>query len=399
MDLRVLSRSGPPVGLADGSLTVMSRETGGAEVGLDHLTSLGHNSQTLDTSRRSQTLERKLKRRKCVADNMTVPMGMTYLEARSVKQPTMADYTKRFHEFRACADLHQLLLMKPEDLDLALVEFLQELFDRERGVNDGVRVVAACKFFLPHIAKGPGTNLPRANRALKGWNLAAPPQQRMPMPLEVMGALVGILMNEFKTNMAIRMFFQFITYLRPGECSSLTVKQLVPPQGMGTQRFNHWAILLHPSEDLIPGKTNIFDASVILDSDPWLGDCLRSMMLGKKPSDALWTDSHAEFRKAFNQGLQTLKLDNLGMTLYATRHGGATHDVLSRRRSLLEVKQRGRWGSDNSLKWYVKEARLQTEVAKVPEPIRLYGLHVLQLLPDLLTQARKVPKPPVGISL
>ena len=64
--------------------------------------------------------------------------------------------------------------------------------------------------------------------------------------------------------------------------------------------------------------------------------------------------------------------------------GGASHDVLSRRRSLLEVKQRGRWSSDASLKRYVKEARLQSELNKVPKHVKEAGLHVLHSLPSLL---------------
>ena len=45
--------------------------------------------------------------------------------------------------------------------------------------------------------------------------------------------------------------------------------------------------------------------------------------------------------------------------LYRMRHGGASHDIVSNQRSVLEVKKRGRWANDQSLKRYAKGVRLQ----------------------------------------
>eukprot|EP00438_Fugacium_kawagutii_P027297 Skav202697 [mRNA] locus=scaffold654:248534:257976:- [translate_table: standard] len=92
-----------------------------------------------------RTTERRLKRQKQVASEMIVPQGMTYLEARSVKQPTIEDYGKRFAEFKDWVSIHQIAIDTAEQMDLALVEILQEMFDVGRGINDGIRVVAAVK--------------------------------------------------------------------------------------------------------------------------------------------------------------------------------------------------------------------------------------------------------------
>ena len=399
MDLRVLSRSGPPVGLADGSLTVMSRETGGAEVGLDHLTSLGHNSQTLDTSRRSQTLERKLKRRKCVADNMTVPMGMTYLEARSVKQPTMADYTKRFHEFRAWADLHQLLLMKPEDLDLALVEFLQELFDRERGVNDGVRVVAACKFLPATHCKGARNQSSQGESRFEGLEFGRTTSAKDAH------ASGGDGSSSWNLNERVQDQHGYPDVLPIHHLSEARGMQLFDSQAVSpTARDGHPALQsLGHSPPSIGGSDSGENQHFRCVGDSGFRPMARRLSQKHDAREEavrrLVDRLPCRISKSLQPRTANPEARQSGNDVVCHRHGGATHDVLSRRRSLLEVKQHGRWASDNSLKRYVKEARLQTEVAKVPEPIRLYGLHFLQLLPDLLTQARKVPKPPVGISL
>ena len=203
--------------------------------------------------------------------------------------PTLKDYRRRFQEFQKWCQLNHLEVTSTSLLDLALVEFLEELFDQDRGVNDGVRVVAATRFFLPNIAKALGhQSLPRAVRALKGWNLASPQLQRMPIPVEVMGAMAGVLLCLHKPNMALRLFFQFVTYLRPGECSQIKGKHLIPPQKRNSSHFGQWAVLLNPIEDLIPGKTNIFDASVILDSDLWMGEFLAMRKLSVGNNDNIW---------------------------------------------------------------------------------------------------------------
>eukprot|EP00973_Karenia_brevis_P006482 882223-Karenia_brevis.AAC.1 len=68
-----------------------------------------------------------------------------------------------------------------------------------------------------------------------------------------------------------------------------------------------------------------------------------------------------------------LKLEALKPTLYSLRHGGASEDILRRRRSVQEVKRRGRWTSDASLKRYAKEARLLSEISKLHPSILAFG--------------------------
>ena len=105
---------------------------------------------------------------------------------------------------------------------------------------------------------------------------------------------------------------------------------------------------------------------------------------GKLPNENLWSDPYhvlvAEYRKASER----LGLQSLGSCLYTLRRGGATHDIVTRRRSMLEVKQRSRWASDNSLKRYVKLARLQCEQSKMSPTLIEKGQDVLRKLPDLL---------------
>ena len=346
----------------------------------------------LGVQRDQKLKERRLARRSQMAENTSIPQGMTYLEIRSVRNPTLKDYQRRIELFNHWLLSQQLRPLNATLMDECLVEYLQDMFDDGRGVNDGVRTLAAIRFFHPSM----GTALLRSSRALKGWQLAAPPMQRMPLPIEVLTAIMGVLLVRGHVEESLRLFLQFMTYLRPGECSSLLVKQVVAPQQSVHQVFRFWAILLNPAEDEIPGKTGVFDGSVIIDSDVWIGRLLHQLTVNRSPNAQLWQTDHATLRTLFNSAVEHLGLQDLGVTLYTLRHGGATHDILARRRTMLEIKQRGRWSSDVSLKRYVKQARLQTELRKVSNQVKEYGARILKQLPILLQNPSLTPPAPRG---
>ena len=193
--------------------------------------------------------------------------------------------------------------------------------------------------------------------------------------LGVVGAIMGKILESGHPQLVLRLFIQCLTYLRPGELSGLTVGQMIAPQSAMSQRFSTWAILLFPVEGEVPGKT--------ASSDP----LLEALTADRKPGELLWLDPHQKLVKEFSKAVTHLGLEHLGTCLYTLRHGGATHDILTRRRSMLEVKQRGLWKSDNSLRRYVKLARLQHEQSIIPKSVSEKGLQVLANLPQLLHAA------------
>ncbi len=69
--------------------------------------------------------------------------------------------------------------------------------------------------------------------------------------------------------------------------------------------------------------------------------------------------------KQYQIATSVLKLKNLETSMYMLRHGGARADFLLRRRSLSDIKLRGRWTSDASLRRYQKSAVAQCEVLKM----------------------------------
>eukprot|EP00969_Alexandrium_andersonii_P103968 4587497-Alexandrium_andersonii.AAC.1 len=56
--------------------------------------------------------------------------------------------------------------------------------------------------------------------------------------------------------------------------------------------------------------------------------------------------------------------------MYQLRHGGASWDRLRRVRTLQEVKQRGQWSADASVRRYEAAAKVQAQELAVPQALQ-----------------------------
>ena len=238
----------------------------------------------------------------------------------------------------------------------------------------GSKCLAAVKFFLPTFSRLGSDHLPRAHRAVNSWTKLRPGQQRLPVPLVVLHAILGFLLHRGDTVIALMLLFQFRTYIRPGQCDLLKVKQLIPPAIHAGKAYRHWAINLSPIEDCRPGKTGQFDETILYDTEtPWIHQFFATLTSNRDPESLLWPIPGPTVIIALQDACRALQLEPLAVCRYSLRHGGASEDILSQQRSLLEVKRRGGWRTDSSLKRYGKEALIQSELRKVHPHVIQFG--------------------------
>ena len=67
------------------------------------------------------------------------------------------------------------------------------------------------------------------------------------------------------------------------------------------------------------------------------------------------------------------------------RHGGASHDIVLGKRHITAVRKRGRWSSDQSLKRYAKDKRLQKVELDAGQGFLARARVFAQQLPHVLT--------------
>ena len=91
------------------------------------------------------------------------------------------------------------------------------------------------------------------------------------------------------------------------------------------------------------------------------------------PRTSLWGFSLAQWAAAFARAAQRVNADVLRPTLYGNRHGGASYDRLVRRLPIADIKHRGRWRTDSSLRRYEKASLMLQQLNRAPQSALLYG--------------------------
>lgn len=132
------------------------------------------------------------------------------------------------------------------------------------------------------------------------------------------------------------------------------MKMVIKPSHVSGPSYRSWGLLLAPREDQVPGKTGLHDEAVIFDTDPDVLPTLARLVAGRAGHEKLWPMSPKEDIETFNKCAKRLGLDRLGVARYSLRHGGASDDILTKRRGLKDAMKCGRWRTDQSLRRYAK---------------------------------------------
>lgn len=88
---------------------------------------------------------------------------------------------------------------------------------------------------------------------------------------------------------------------------------------------------------------------------------------------------------------------HLQATPYALRHGGASHDMLTNRRSLAEAERRGRWRRDAFVRRYEKAAVTQRQL-NLPDDMVAHANQVEANLAAIVLGNMPAPVPPRHIT-
>lgn len=328
-----------------------------------------------------------------------VPLAseMGFLEIRSVSRPVLEDYARRVEDFLewtkrpqthvileaselAAARVGNLLVetkvatwlkrLSDEAIDGLLVLYFDKNYFEGQQAAFGEKLLAAIAFFATRFARlGPGS-LPRAQRAVRGWRKLVPPVTRVPMPWLGLMAVVSRIIPENWTA-AIALMLAFDCYLRPFELETLKASQIAI--AFDPTSLKHQAgLILSPLSGDRPGKTGQWEEAVMIDLDV-LRPALAYLKHSVSPNGRLWPFATGVLGGLLRRCSNELGLGEVNASLYSLRHGGASRDLLEKKRSLNDIKVRGRWQSDSSLRRYSKETKLVDILSRVPKPTLALG--------------------------
>ena len=312
--------------------------------------------------------DRATTRRKRFADEVNVDIvGHSFLERRTVRADTEKDYRARYDKFVKWAEKSRLEIDPVSVLDGTLLLWAHENFFEGETADEGSKLVAAimyCKYKSSKNVK----LLPRIRAALAGWRRLAPARSRLPLPWPVAAMIVDYLIPKLRS-MAVATALAFAAYLRPSELLRLRRCDVVPPLLGGAGHAAKWSLVLHPLELEISSKTGDFNESIVMDNPEFrfLDGELHALWGQGHSVQPAFDFSYAEWANEFHKAGLVLGLNDLGPpVLYQLQHGGASHEVLTGRRSTLDVQNRGRWRTVTSVKRYEKGGRINQVLALVP---------------------------------
>jgi len=309
---------------------------------------------------------------------------MSVLEQASVSDVTQSGYLVKLELFEQFAADLQLPLDSGENIDMAMVDYLDQIFLDGADMDDATRLYAAWCWRNPSFGRNGHIRLSRVSRALQGWKKLSPTTTRAPMPWIFAALIATQMVHDGDLIGGLALITMFLCYLRPGEAMRLKEADLLRP----TPQCSYWAVNLHPSSRGESSKLLLSDESLMLDSSDLLslGSFLDRLRTGG-PDQPLFKVQYPNMKKSFEKAQEKCGLKNVKYVMYQARHGGPSHDRRHKLRSLVEVKQRGRWVGDSSLRRYEAHARVQQEEGKETLQVQLLGAAAAKSLETLFHAA------------
>ena len=235
----------------------------------------------------------------------------------------------------------------------------------------------------------------QSHRALKGWRKVAPAGSQLPLPLLLAQGLMPALCSHDRRDVALYLGTCFLGYLRPSEGLALKARDVVPGVQGAAAAYQHLVLIVRNSLDGVPDKVGVFDNSVVMDA-PYLrevGPQLVAMKHSRQAGDLLFNFELEEATKAWHAAATAVGYHKK-LSLYQCRHGGASHDMVEKHRSRDEVRQRGRWVTDSSVRRYVKIGKVQNMLRELTDEGMRYCRSAARNLDAVLSGRRPADPPP-----
>ena len=273
-----------------------------------------------------------------------------------------------------------------ETLDQAASEYCDHMYMEGHQAYIGERLFAALQDSYTALNQAGSVKLPEFYRTRQAWRRRAPGRSRAPLSLTQVLLVVGWFVSRGLLPMALWILVCFTTYYRPSEVFSLKVGDLLRP----TSRLPHHLLQLHPGDAGVSSKARVFDDGVPLDSPilKWLpGALIKHLRLSRrKAQENMFLFTYGELLHQFKLACSELQIKDA--SLYRLRHGGASHDAAARLRTIAEIKRRGRWASDRSVRRYEKRTWLHSEEVKVSPTLEARAQRIEEGLPELFGVSR-----------
>ena len=287
----------------------------------------------------------------------------TFLFQKKLEPPTVAAYTEQRKRFKAWCRRHGYTLHKASLCDAAMSNYIHVLYRLGESIGNARNALYGLLNVHPELKK----RMPRSRAALAGWEKSKMSKSYPPLSRTVTNAVAFFMSLHGYGSMAVATLLAFHCYLRASELCNLQVADVLFPGDARIPLVKAQAGLL-----IRKAKTGKFQWVAV--EHPDFVEMLRVLVqkARKRRRQRLFTFSTTKWRNVLQNVCRLLQLKPR-YVLHSLRHGGAVCDYLGGR-PLKDIKLRGRWVSDKSLKTYLQAGRALLMDMSLPPPVRLFGL-------------------------
>lgn len=304
-----------------------------------------------------------------------------FLQHKKVRPATKQVYEAAHDEFKAWAAENKVAIRLQAQRDQAMNRYVHMLYFRGEGIF-AARTALYGTMFVDVLNPKDPLEFATARKALAGFAVASPDEQRDPCPWEAAVAIADFLAKRGlpgDIDAARATVLCFEGCLRPSETLGLRYGDVTVLRGTrSVLAYPEVSIRLAPfdSEDSTPTKSGEFDDTVILGDSAsvsakrgWVSDMLASLAKGMWKAKPIFSISLAQWERSFAEAALNLGLAPLKITPHCLRHGSASTDFAVGLRGLDAIKRRGRWKASASVRRYEKSGRLSRQVDLMPPEI------------------------------
>eukprot|EP00435_Cladocopium_sp_Y103_P073070 s132_g42.t1 len=266
----------------------------------------------------------------------------THLKFAGLQRRTLAAYKLALERFLRFARSNRHDLPSPAQLDLALAEYLNSMYQEGEAVSAAGHAISGIKRFIPELR----SQLPTASHFSRNWQKCHRPIRAVPISWELLQAMAALCWDQGSPHMALMLYVGFNCFLRTSEMLALQGCHLLPHHSKPEVAI------------VVPfSKTSNGNAQVLMVKDYNIWRLTRHVTRQRPSAALLWPGTPAQFRALWGQILLCLDFRSDDYTPYGIRRGGATWFFLETA-SLDATLARGRWSVSKTARSYVDDGTL-----------------------------------------
>jgi len=239
-----------------------------------------------------------------------------HLRFAGLQKRTLRAYRKGLDRFLLFAKIEKLPLKTQKQLDCAVGEYLNALYQEGDSLAQGGHLLSGIKRFFP----GMRLKLPTATQFYKNWQRIHQPERAVPISRDLMLAMAGLCITQ--------------------------ELHLIPHRDQ------------RRTAAIVPfAKTPNGNPQVVTCSDPRVWCLAVAVREAFEPTQLLWPSTPGQFRRFWGALLEVLDFTAQDYVPYSIRRGGATWYFLETS-SMDATLQRGRWNCNRTARQYIDQGTL-----------------------------------------